>query len=51
MIDGYESADELAEAVEEQVLELVAGIRAYDAQLMNLVAKLRRFRGVPRESG
>lgn len=44
MIDDYESADELAVAVEEQLVQLVAGIRAYDAELSKLITKLRQFR-------
>jgi hypothetical protein len=48
-MDGYDSADELAEAVEEQVLQLVAGVRAHDAALMGLIAKLRTFRALPRD--
>jgi hypothetical protein len=44
MIDDYETADELAEAVEEQLVDMVAGIRAYDAELSKLISRLRQFR-------
>jgi hypothetical protein len=44
MIDDYETADELAEAVEEQVVEFVRAVRAHDAALMELISKLRQFR-------
>jgi hypothetical protein len=51
VIEDYDSADELAEAIEEQVEQLVAGVRAVDAQMMNLIAKLRRYRSTPGDLG